>query len=350
MQGKKMHEEIRGQVERVTYFNEENNYTIAKVRMQGRNDLVTVVGTIFSVTPGEVLKLKGQWSRHPKYGEQFKVESYESIMPATAKGIERYLGSGMIKGIGPVMAKRLVSKFREETLSIIEDNAERLYEVPGIGEKRVTMITRAWEEQREVRDVMLFLQGNGVSPTFAVKIYKQYGSNSVSVVTENPYRLATDIYGIGFITADIIAEKLGMEKDAPMRIEAGILYVLNQLADEGHVYFPYAPLVKKCGEILAVDEQAVPVALTRLVEEKKVFVEQLPVPVPEPPTLNLQPAVASSAAVYLAAFYVSETGIVRKLKTLFAFPKQLRLINVARQSFGCRRNCILHFRKSRLKP
>jgi len=328
MHGEKMHEEIRGQVERITYYNEENNYTIAKVRIQGRNDLVTVAGTIFAATPGEGLQLRGQWSRHPKYGEQFKVESYESVMPATAKGIERYLGSGMIKGIGPVMAKRLVLKFREETLSIIEHNAEKLYEVPGIGEKRVAMITRAWEEQREIRDVMLFLQGNGVSPTFAVKIYKQYGNNSVSVVTENPYRLATDIFGIGFITADTIAEKLGMEKNAPMRIEAGILYVLNQLADEGHVYFPYAPLVKKCSEILAADEQVIPAALMRLVDDKKVFIEQSPSLIVQPPTSNLQPSVASSAAVYLAAFHVSETGIVSKLKTLLTFPKQLRLINV----------------------
>jgi exodeoxyribonuclease V alpha subunit len=159
--------------------------------------------------------------------------------------------------------------------------------VPGIGEKRVAMITRAWQEQKEVRDVMLFLQGNGVSPTFAVKIYKQYGNNSINVVTENPYRLATDIFGIGFITADTIAEKLGVEKNAPMRIEAGILYVLNQLADEGHVYFPYAPLMKKCSEILAVDEQVIPAALMRLVDDKKVFIEHPPsLIVLQPPTSN----------------------------------------------------------------
>jgi exodeoxyribonuclease V alpha subunit len=314
MQTEKMHEEIRAQVERITYFNEENSYTIAKVRIQGRNDLVTVVGTIFSAIPGEVLKLRGQWNRHPKYGEQFKVESYESVLPATVKGIERYLGSGMIKGIGPVMAKRLVSKFKEETLDVIDNHVERLYEVSGIGEKRIEMITGAWEEQKEVRDVMVFLQGSGVSPTYAAKIYKQYGNDSVRVVSENPYRLATDIFGIGFITADKIAEKLGMDRNAPMRIEAGILYVLNQLADEGHVYYPHGPLVVKCGEILEVDEATIPVALTHLVEEKMIFIEQ--------------PRTFSEAAVYLARFYVSETGIVNKLKTLLAFPKQLRLINI----------------------
>ena len=279
MQTEKLHEEIRAQVERITYFNEENSYTIAKVRIQGRNDLVTIVGTIFSAVPGEVLKLRGQWNRHPKYGEQFKVESYESVLPATVKGIERYLGSGMIKGIGPVMAKRLVSKFKEETLSIIDNNIERLYEVSGIGEKRIEMITSAWEEQKEVRDVMVFLQGSGVSPTYAAKIYKQYGNDSVRVVSENPYRLATDIFGIGFIIADKIAEKLGMDRNAPMRIEAGILYVLNQLADEGHVYYPHGPLVAKCGEILEVDETAIPAALTHLAEAKMIFIEQ-------PPTLS----------------------------------------------------------------
>ena len=288
MQTEKLHEEIRAQVERITYFNEENSYTIAKVRIQGRNDLVTIVGTIFSAVPGEVLKLRGQWNRHPKYGEQFKVESYESVLPATVKGIERYLGSGMIKGIGPVMAKRLVSKFKEETLSVIDNNIERLYEVSGIGEKRIEMITSAWEEQKEVRDVMVFLQGSGVSPTYAAKIYKQYGNDSVRVVSENPYRLATDIFGIGFIIADKIAEKLGMDRNAPMRIEAGILYVLNQLADEGHVYYPHGPLVAKCGEILEVDETSVPAALTQTCRRKKIYIEHrtsdlTPTPDPRPP-------------------------------------------------------------------
>jgi exodeoxyribonuclease V alpha subunit len=325
-----MHEEIRAQVERITYFNEENSYTIAKVRIQGRSDLVTIVGTIFSAVPGETLRLRGQWSRHPKYGEQFKVESYESLLPATVKGIERYLGSGMIKGIGPVMAKRLVSKFKEETLNTIDGNAERLHEVSGIGEKRVEMITRAWEEQREVRDVMVFLQGSGVSPIYAAKIYKQYGNDSVRVVSENPYRLATDIFGVGFITADKIAEKLGMGRNAPMRIEAGILYVLNQLADEGHVYYPYGPLVTKCSEILEVDQTTIPAALTHLAGAKTIFIEQ-------PRTSghdtggqasSLKPQASSEAAVYLARFYVSETGIVSRLKTLLNYPKQLRLLNI----------------------
>ncbi len=337
-----MHEEIKGQVERITYFNEENNYTIAKVRIQGRSDLVTVVGTIFSAVPGEVLKLQGQWNRHPKYGEQFKIESYESVLPATVKGIERYLGSGMIKGIGPVMAKRLVSKFREETLNIIDNHTEKLYEVSGIGEKRVKMITEAWVEQKEVRDVMIFLQGSGVSPTYAAKIYKQYGNNSVRAVTENPYRLAADVFGIGFITADKIAEKLGMDKKAPARIEAGILYVLNQLADEGHVYYPYDPLIAKCADILAVDEMTIPAALLRLVEKKKIVIEQAQTP-------NSELITSPSAAVYLAAFYVSETGIAERLKTLLTFPKQLRLLNVDESLHWVQKDLNIDFSEKQLE-
>ena len=321
MEKEKMNTEIKGQIERVTYCNEENGYTIAKVRIQGRSDLVTVVGTLFSVTPGEVLKLKGQWSTHPKYGEQFKIASYESVMPATVRGIEKYLGSGMIKGIGPVMAKRLVAQFSEKTLDIIDNETERLYEVAGIGEKRVEMITKAWEEQRDIRDVMVFLQGNGVSPAYAVKIYRHYGNDAVRVVSENPYRLAMDIFGIGFLTADRIAEKLGIDKSAPMRIEAGILHVLHELADDGHVYYPYDTLVEKCSEILEVDAAVIPATLENLMAGKKVFIEQLH-------TFRPELAMNAAAAVYLSGYYTAETGIASKLKTLMTVPKQLRLINI----------------------
>ena len=330
-----MQEEVRGQVERITYCNEENGYTIAKMRIQGRGDLVTVVGTFFSIMPGEVLKLKGQWSSHPRYGEQFKMSAYESLVPATAKGIEKYLGSGMIRGIGPVMAKRLVGHFGVETLDIIDHAIEKLLEVSGIGEKRVDMIRSAWDEQKEVRDVMVFLQGNGVSPTYAAKIYKQYGNESVKIVTDNPYRLATDIFGIGFLTADRIAERLGIEKTTPMRIEAGVLFVLNQLADEGHVYFPQGPLIKKCSEVLEVDEAIIPGALERLVSQKRIYAEDIPTP--HLLTRNSQPATRNSQlpphtppdrAVYLAPFYISETGVAANLKGLASFPKQMRLVNV----------------------
>jgi len=197
--------ELQGQLERITYHNEENHYTIARLKVKGQRDLVTIVGCLVSITPGEVLRLKGEWASHLKYGRQFKVVSYETVTPATVKGIERYLGSGLIKGIGPVMAKRLVNKFGIETLDIIEKNSERLKEVEGIGEKRIDMISTAWAGQKEIRDVMLFLQGHEVSSAYAARIYRHYGKDSIRVVKENPYRLADDIFGIGFLTADMIA-------------------------------------------------------------------------------------------------------------------------------------------------
>lgn len=312
--------EIKGQIERVTYFNEENNYTIAKMKVPGRVELITVVGTLFSVTPGEVLKLSGYWETHPRYGEQFKAISCESVLPATVKGIEKYLGSGMIRGIGPVMAKRLVSKFGDGTLTVIEQDIERLHEVEGIGEKRIAMIKKAWEEQKDIRDVMIFLQGQGVSPAYAVKIYKQYGKDSVKIVSENPYKLAMDIFGIGFITADKIAEKIGVPRDSQVRVEAGILYTLHQLSDDGHVYYPYEPLIRKCSEILKVEESTVPYALNSIASENKVVIEAV--------TRNSQPVTQDVKAVYLTKFHVSELGIASCLKTLFTFPKQLRLLNI----------------------
>ena len=321
MQKDKMPLEIKGQIERVTYFNEENNYTIAKMKVPGRVELITVVGTLFSVTPGEVLKLSGYWETHPRYGEQFKVISCESVLPATVKGIEKYLGSGMIRGIGPVMAKRLVSKFGDGTLTVIEQDIERLHEVEGIGEKRIAMIKKAWEEQKDIRDVMIFLQGQGVSPAYAVKIYKQYGKDSVKIVSENPYKLAMDIFGIGFITADKIAEKIGVPRDSQVRVEAGILYTLHQLSDDGHVYYPYEPLIRKCSEILKVEESTVPYALDSIASENKVVIE-------EPATRNSQPVIQDVKAVYLTKFHVAELGIASRLKTLFTFPKQLRLLNI----------------------
>ena len=308
-----MPEEIKGQIERITFFNEENNYTIAKMRVHGRTDIITVVGTLFSVAPGEVLRLSGYWDKHPRYGEQFKVTAYESVLPATVKGIEKYLGSGMIKGIGPVMAKRLVFRFGDETLTVIGKDIGRLHEVDGIGEKRIEMIQKAWEEQKEIRGVMIFLQGQGVSPTYAVKIYKQYGRDSIRVVEENPYRLAADIFGIGFITADKIAEKLGVPRDSKIRAEAGILYVLKELSDEGHVYYPYELLIKKGSEILGLEEERILPALDKLAQEGKAVVEDRR---------------TTEKAVYLAKYHRSELGIVNKLKTILVFPRQLRLINI----------------------
>ncbi len=309
-----MFTEIKAQLERITYYNEENGYTIAKAKVGGRHDLVTVVGNLLSVNAGEVLKLKGQWHNHPKFGEQFKIESYESLVPATVKGIEKYLGSGLIKGIGPVMAKRLVTKFGLETLNVIETDIKKLKEVEGIGDKRIEMIKKAWDDQKEIREVMVFLQDKGVSQTYGAKIFKQYGKESIKVVQENPYRLATDIFGIGFITADKIAEKLNIAKDSQIRAEAGILYALHQLADDGHVYYPYEPLVEECKKILGVEKETLVKAFGKIASDKKIVIEDL----------NKQDIKENNKAVYLAKFYISECGVAGKLKTLIQFSKRLR--------------------------
>jgi len=302
-----MQTELQGQLERVTFRNEENQFTIAKIKVKGQKDLVTIVGSLFSVSPGEILKLTGTWDRHPRFGEQFKFTAYETIIPATLHGIERYLGSGLIKGIGPVMAKRLVEKFGTETLDVIENHALRLTEVEGIGEKRIDMIRTAWLEQKEVRDVMLFLQSHDVSSAYAVKIYRQYGKESVAVVKENPYRLATDIFGIGFRTADSIAFKLGMPKDSPVRAEAGILYVLQQFAANGHVYYPHDELVEECREILDISESTIAGAIAAIADRKMIIVE--------------------GDAVYLTELYRAEKGIAEHLRALSKEQRRLFMID-----------------------
>ena len=316
--------QIKGQIERITYVNEENRYTVARLSMQGpgqrSRDLVTILGNFPSLCPGEMVQLVGEWVNHPKFGHQFKVVQYETITPATAHGIEKYLGSGLIKGIGPMMAKRIVAKFGVETLDIIESQIGELCEVPGIGQGRVEMIRRAWTEQKEIRNVMIFLQDQGVSTTYAAKIYKQYGPESISVVKNNPYRLATDIFGIGFRTADSIAEKVGIPKDSPLRAEAGILYVLNELSNDGHVYYPYEPLIDKCKEILDIDREKIVQALAAVAYQKKIILEDL--------NSDLENFRENNKAVYLARFHVCERGISGRLHYLIKTPKYLRPLDM----------------------
>jgi exodeoxyribonuclease V alpha subunit len=310
---------INGQIERITFSNEENGFTIAKLKTKGEKDLITIVGSLPGINPGEVLELLGEWSNHPRFGQQFKVVKFRSIMPATAAGIEKYLGSGLIKGIGPIMASRLVKKFGADTLEIIDTYPERLEEVEGIGKKRVQMIRNAWDAQKEIREVMVFLQGHGVSSTYAAKIYKQYGQSSIKVVRENPYRLAADIFGIGFKTADKIAGNLGIDRNSEIRAEAGILYVLYELSEEGHVYYPYEPLIEECRKILEVDKEIIVKGLARLFEEKKIVLEDLN-DIKEEFTPN-------NKAVYLAGFYVAEQTIALRLKMLLNSPSNLRPID-----------------------
>ena len=311
--------DLQGQIERITYINEENGYTVAKVKVYGRNDLVTVVGNILSPTPGEVIKMRGEWVNNPKYGEQFKVVHYKSLVPASVSGIEKYLGSGLIKGIGPIMAKRIVKQFGKDTLDVIEDDIQKLSEVDGIGERRIGMIKSAWAAQKEIREVMIFLQSHGVSSGYATKIFKQYKDQSIEVVKENPYRLATDIFGIGFLTADKIAEKLGIAKNSELRAEAGILYVLNQLSDDGHVYYPYELLIKKCQEILEVDREIIIKAFSTISLAKRIVIEDL--------NQDIEEFKENNKAVYLAKYHFSETSIANRVKVLINTPKLTKKID-----------------------
>lgn len=258
-------EVLKGSIERIVYVNEENGYTIARFSSPDFPfELITVVGNLASAYPGEHMILKGWWVNNPKYGRQFKVVEYETVMPATVVGIKKYLGSGLIKGIGPIMAARIVERFGLQTLDVIENEPEKLLEVPGIGPKRLERIVKAWEEQREIKNIMLFLQSHNVSTTFAVKIYKAYGDEAIKIVREDPYRLARDIYGIGFKTADKIAQSVGVAKDSISRVMAGVSYVLSERADDGHVYLPMDELIRWSVEALEVEEGRVREAVKAL--------------------------------------------------------------------------------------
>ena len=236
-------ETLRGELERLVYSGDESGYTVCRLRVPGKHDLVTVVGSLPGIQPGERLDLEGRWVNHAKYGLQFQASTYTSHLPASANAIKRYLSSNFVKGIGPVMAERLVDHFGEDTLDVIGTTADRLTEVKGIGSARARSIQTAWEAQKEVRNVMIFLQGHGISSSYATRIYKVFGHEAIGIVKQNPYRLAQDIRGIGFKTADGIARDMGMDLHSPFRAQAAIEYTLNELAGEGHMFVPLNELV-----------------------------------------------------------------------------------------------------------
>ncbi len=245
---------ITGVIERITFHSSESGYTVARLNTGNVKQLITVVGSFANIQAGQTLQLQGTWTEHPQYGSQFQVVSYKETKPATLTGIEKYLGSGLIKGVGPVTAKRIVKHFGLETLEIIEHQIERLSEVPGIADKRIQMISATWAEQKSIKEVMIFLQGHGVSTTYAVKIYKQYGEEAIATVTTNPYQLAIDIFGIGFLTADLIARNVGVAPDSQFRYRAGILQVLNKASEDGHCYLPESQIVPFTQELLTTEE------------------------------------------------------------------------------------------------
>ena len=297
-------EQLRGEVERLVYSSEESGFTICRLVVPGRSDLVTVAGTMPGIQPGERLHLQGRWINHPIHGYQFRADSYSSQLPASANAVRRYLASSLVKGIGPVLAGRLVDCFGDETLRVIDEQPERLAEAPGVGPRRVESIKRAWEEQQEIRNVMLFLQGHGVSAAYSTRIYKTYGQDAVKVVQENPYRLAQDVRGIGFITADKIARQMGIDEHSPHRAQAALEYLLLERAGEGHVFSPNAELVQECRTRFDLPEELLTAAVGSLRKMGRVVLD--------------------GEAVFLRGLYLAERAVADSIRALLASDGQRR--------------------------
>ncbi|WSY16452.1 ATP-dependent RecD-like DNA helicase [Embleya sp. NBC_00896] len=299
-------------LERITYQNDENGWTVARVDT-GRHgtELLTVVGALLGAQPGESIRMRGKWGSHPQFGKQFMVEAFTTVLPATVQGIRRYLGSGLIKGIGPKTADRIVEHFGVRSLDVIDEDATRLIQVPGLGPKRTKLIAAAWEEQKAIKEVMVFLQGIGISTSPAVRIFKEYGDASITVVRTEPYRLAADVWGIGFKTADAIAKAVGIPHDAPQRVKAGIQYTLSEGTESGHCYLPADVLVAEAVKILDVSSDLVVRCLNDLVGEEGVVCEELPGPVTVSGTQG-DPV----QAVYLVPFHRAEISLASRLRTL----------------------------------
>ncbi|MFH1137700.1 MAG: ATP-dependent RecD-like DNA helicase [Pseudomonadota bacterium] len=312
--------ELQGQVERITYSNEETGFTVARVRVQGLREPAVVVGTLPSIRPGEFLTMKGECGRHPQHGRQFTVRESVASAPSSLEGIRKYLGSGLIKGVGPELAKRLVDQFGRETLEVIENRTDRLREVEGIGPKRIGMIKKAWDEQKGVRDVLIFLREHGLGTGYAVKIFQQYGEKSIAAVTADPYRLAHEVRGIGFRTADQIARGLGFALDSEPRVKAGVLHVLLGAADEGHVYVPYDDLLGKCERILGVGRDTAAKGLAAAAAEGFLVLED--------PGGDADEYRANDKMVFLTGYHVSETQTARRLGRLARAPKEIRLADL----------------------
>ena len=292
-------------VERITYHSRENGYSVLRCSAKKHRDLVTAVGVMPEVTVGSSLFLGGAWKVHPKYGEQFQVERFEESMPETAEGVEKYLGSGLIKGIGPVSAKRIVEAFGTEALNIIEEDPDRLLSVNGIGKATLKKIKTSWEAQKEIKNVMLFLQSLGSSTGLAVKIFKAYGADSIKKIKENPYRLADDIWGIGFKTSDQIAMGLGFEKSCYFRLRSGLIYTLNAFSNQGHCYARWKQLVDAAGKILETDTAELDITLDHMIKERDLIKEE------------------NEDAIYLPAMYYAEIGTAKKINYLLSEPQQM---------------------------
>ena len=324
-------ENIRCTVERITYQNEENGWSVLRVNVKGYKDVVTLVGNFCDTNVGAVLAVEGNWRMDAKFGKQFQAVNWKEELPSSIVGIEKYLGSGLIKGIGPIYAKKIVAKFGEETLNIIEEDIQRLSEVDGIGRKRIDLIAKSWEKQKDVKDIMVFLQGNGVSSAYAAKIYKAYGKESIDKVKKNPYRLADDIWGIGFKTADSIAKNMGYAENDIRRCKSGIIYSLNQLANDGHVYAVREQLIKDANERLGLTENTdntqatAPNTSTSTPVSEEITLGMVAEPTPQmrPPVeqaleelISADELKVEDECIYLPPFYYSEVGVAKKLLEL----------------------------------
>ena len=299
-------EHLRCVVERITYQNADNGYTVLKCAVKNYSDLVTVVGTMPDTHVGSVLSLEGMWKMDAKYGRQFLVEKFEETLPATVYGIEKYLGSGLVKGVGPKFAKRIVEKFGKDTLDVIEETPDELLKVSGIGKVRVDRIKTSWQEQKEIKNIMLFLQSHEVSTSHATKIFKTYGSESIAIVKENPYRLADDIWGIGFKTADSIAQKMGIDKGKFVRLRSGIFYTLNKLAEAGHCYTTREQLTGRAKELLEVEEPELEITLDEMIRTNDVIRDEA----------------EDREVIYLPPYYFSESGCAKRLLRLMSCGKK----------------------------
>jgi len=284
---------LEGVLERITFQNEENGYMIAKLIPKGKVQPVTVVGTLAGVQVGESLLLEGIWINHHQYGRQFEVKTYQVRYPATLEGIRRYLGSGLIKGIGPVTAKKIVDHFGVKTLEVLDQSPQKILDVSGIGPAKADLIGKAWVEQQQIKEIMLFLQGHGVSASLAVKIYKQYGDKSIQVVRETPYQLARDIFGVGFKTADQIARKMGLALDSPARIQTGLLYALGNLSNEGHCFATRDQLLSETVPLLELPRELCSDQIIVLINQEAIIEE--------------------SEVLYLPPFYHAEKGVASKI-------------------------------------
>lgn len=316
-------ESLQGVVERLTYYSEQSGYTVARLKAPKTSELITIVGNFAQIQPGQTLHLEGSWREHPKYGQQFEVQRYQETKPATITGIEKYLGSGLIEGVGPVTAKRIVAHFGLETLDVIEHQIERLSEVPGIAQKRIQQIQAAWASQRAIKDVMLFLQSHGISTTYAVKIYKQYGDGAIETVTQNPYQLAAEVYGIGFVIADAIARSLGIDPGSEYRYRSGVLQVLREAADDGHCFLPQPELVQRTVKRLSLGEhQPDPERLTALTTQMALDGELV---------IQTQPeSEGNEHLCYDPPFYGAEFKLSERLALLLSEPLSADLPRVQR--------------------